>query len=95
MLSFLAFHVPLSVGTLIAGLAIGYLFVYVSPTPSGVGFVEGILTLTLSSMYVPVEDATVIMLTYHGVTFWMMLLFGLIAFRSYSRLGKLNKVEAN
>jgi uncharacterized protein (TIRG00374 family) len=42
-LMFLAFKVPASFGTLIAGFSIGYLFLIVSPTPSGIGVVEGAL----------------------------------------------------
>ncbi|GAB4522033.1 MAG: hypothetical protein Fur0018_03210 [Anaerolineales bacterium] len=81
---FLSFHVPLSVGTLIAGSAISYLFFIVSPTPSGVGIVEGVLTLALRSMYVPLEAAAVIALAFRGFTFWMPLGIGMLAFR---RLG--------
>jgi len=83
-LVFLAFKVPFSVGTIIAGFSIGYLFVIVSPTPSGIGFVEGALTLWLRSMWVPLEDATIITLAYRGITFWVPLIIGMISFRSLS-----------
>jgi len=78
---FLAFQVPLSIGTLIAGFAIAYLFLIVSPTPAGVGVVEGVLTLTLSSMFVPLEQAAVITLSYRVLTFWLPLLFGFLSFQ--------------
>ncbi len=78
---FLAFKVPLSVGTLIAGSAIAYLFFIVSPTPSGVGIVEGVLTLALRSMYVPLEAAAVIALAFRGFTFWLPLFIGMFTFR--------------
>ena len=55
-LVFLAFNVPISIGTLIAGFSIGYLFLIVSPTPAGIGIVEGTLTLALTSMYVPLDS---------------------------------------
>ncbi|MFO8037749.1 MAG: lysylphosphatidylglycerol synthase transmembrane domain-containing protein [Anaerolineales bacterium] len=80
-LMFKAFQVPVSIGTLIAGTSLAYLFLIVSPTPSGVGVVEGVLTLALRSMYVPGNDALVITLAYRGVTFWFPLLMGGIAFR--------------
>jgi uncharacterized protein (TIRG00374 family) len=80
-LCFLAFKVPVSPGTLIAGFSIAYLTLIVSPTPSGIGFVEGALTLSLSSMYIPLSAATVVTLTYRGITFWIPLLLGMIAFR--------------
>ncbi len=81
LLIFLAFNIPFSAGTIIAGFSIGYLFVIVSPTPAGVGFVEGGLTLALSTLYVPIGAAAVITLAYRGITFWLPLLAGLISFR--------------
>jgi len=72
-LVFLAFKVTFSVGTLIAGFSIGYLFIIVSPTPSGLGVVEGALTLALRSMWVPLEEAAVVVLAYRGFTFWLPL----------------------
>jgi len=80
-LSFLAFRVPISIGTLIAGYSIAYLVLIVSPTPSGVGFVEGTLPVILSSMYIPWGTAAVITLTYRAFTFWLPLLAGMIGFR--------------
>jgi uncharacterized protein (TIRG00374 family) len=80
-LVFMAFDVPFSAGTLIAGFSIGYLFIIVSPTPAGIGVVEGALTLGLRSLNVPLGAATVIALTYRGITFWAPLLFGMFAFR--------------
>lgn len=80
-LMFLAFRQAVSVGTLIAGYSIGALFAVVSPTPSGIGFVEGAMTLALSSLRVPLATAAVITLAYRGVTFWFPLLLGLAALR--------------
>ena len=85
LLVFLAFNVPLSIGTLIAGFSIGYLFLIVSPTPSGIGFVEGALTLALGSMYVPLGAAAVITLAYRGITFWLPLAYGGFALRMLHR----------
>jgi uncharacterized protein (TIRG00374 family) len=81
LLTFLAFQVPFSAGTIIAGFSIGYLFLIVSPTPSGIGIVEGVLTLTLTSLWVSVEPAAIITLVYRGFTFWVPLLIGMFAFR--------------
>jgi hypothetical protein len=83
-LVFKAFNVPVSAGTLFAGFSVAYLFLIVSPTPSGLGFVEFILPLTLSSMFVPIHAATIITLGYRFVTFWTPLLVGMIAFRIYN-----------
>jgi uncharacterized protein (TIRG00374 family) len=81
LLMFLAFKVEFSPGTLIAGFSIGYLFWIVSPTPAGIGFVEGALTLALRTLNVPLAAAAVLALSYRGVIFWLPLLFGLVAFR--------------
>ena len=87
---FLAFNVPFSFGTIVAGFSLGYLFWIISPTPSGIGFVEGALTLGLTSMNVPLGAAAVIALAYRGVTFWFPMLIGMLAFRW---LFKKNTVE--
>lgn len=84
-LIFLAFRQAHQVGTLIAGFSLGYLFQIVSPTPSGVGFVEGAMTLGLSSLDVPAAAAAVIAISYRGLTFWLPLLYGMVAFRWMGR----------
>jgi uncharacterized protein (TIRG00374 family) len=78
---FMAFQVPASLEILVAGTSLAYLFVIVSPTPYGIGIVEGILTLAFRSMFIPVNDALVITLAYRGITFWIPLFLGAIAFR--------------
>ncbi len=80
-LTFKAFQVPASIGTLIAGTSLSYLFLIVSPTPYGLGVVEGVLTLALRSMYIPLSDALVITIAYRGVIFWIPFILGAIAFR--------------
>ncbi len=81
LLTFMAFHIPYTTGTIVAGFSIGYLFLIVSPTPSGIGIVEGVLTLALTSLWVPVEAAAIITLVYRGYTFWLPLFVGMAAFR--------------
>ena len=78
---FRAFDVPVSIGTVIAGYCITFLFLIVSPTPAGVGIVEGLLTLALSSFYIPLGTAAVLAIAYRGITFWLPLLFGMACFR--------------
>lgn len=87
-LVFVAFGVPYSIGTLVGGFSIGYLFYIVSPTPAGIGFVEGALTLGLHSLNVPLGAATVLTLAYRGITFWVPLCLGVLAFRRLSRQEK-------
>jgi len=88
LLVFVAFKVPFSAGTIIGGFSIGYLFFIVSPTPAGVGFVEGALTIGLTSLNVSLGAATVITLAYRGITFWLPLLFGSISLRWVGRKDK-------
>ena len=82
---FLAFKVPFTAGTIIGGFAIAYLFLIVTPTPAGVGIVEGIMPLALTSLRVPWSEAVVITLAYRGITFWLPLAFGAVAFRMLQR----------
>lgn len=79
--SFMAFDVPFSIETIIGGFAISYLFLIVSPTPSGIGIVEGIMPLALNSLNVGWSQAVVITLAYRAVTFWFPLGVGAWAFR--------------
>jgi uncharacterized protein (TIRG00374 family) len=79
--TFLALGTPFTVGTLVGGFAIGYLFLIVSPTPSGLGVVEGVMTIALNTLRVQMEAALLITLTYRLVTFWFPLAVGAVAFR--------------
>ncbi len=94
-LIFLAFDVPFTLGTLIAGFSMGYLFVIVSPTPSGIGVVEGVLTLVLTTLAVPIEAAAIIVLAYRGITFWIPFFVGMVSFRNLTHQGQLEKVRVN
>jgi hypothetical protein len=93
-LVFMAFDVPVSAGTLIAGYSMAFLFTVVSPTPSGVGIVEGALTLTLASFYIPLSDAAVVAITYRGVTFWLPLVFGMLALRWLGGVDQVTQAES-
>ncbi len=84
-LVFVAFKTPYSTGTLIGGFTIAYLFTIISPTPSGIGVVEGLLAVGLHSLNVELGAAAVITVAYRGVTFWLPLLWGIIAFRIWGR----------
>jgi uncharacterized protein (TIRG00374 family) len=79
--TFLALGTPFTVGTLIGGFAIGYLFLIVSPTPSGLGIVEGTMTVALNTLRVEWAAAALITLTYRVITFWFPLAIGAVAFR--------------
>jgi uncharacterized protein (TIRG00374 family) len=76
-----AFQVSAELDTLVAGFCIAYLFTIVSPTPSGIGVVEGALTIGLSSLGVPLQAAAVITLAYRALTFWLPFLYGFVGIR--------------
>jgi uncharacterized protein (TIRG00374 family) len=63
---------------ILAGYAIGVMFIVISPTPSGVGFVEGSMALAYSSLGVPGAAAATVTLIYRGFSFWMPLLIGFV-----------------
>jgi glycosyltransferase 2 family protein len=78
---FLALGTPFSIGTLVGGFSIGYLFLIVSPTPSGLGIVEGVMAVALNTLRVKFNAAVLITLVYRAFTFWFPLGAGGIAFR--------------
>ncbi len=94
-LIFLAFKVEFSIGTLLAGFGIAYLFVIVSPTPNGIGIVEGLMPVTLRSLRVPWEAATVVTLAFRGITFWLPFVIGMASFRVFSEAKPNLKEELN
>lgn len=79
--TFMAMNVPYSVGTVIGGFSIGQLFYYISPTPGGVGVVEGVFPIALTTLRVPFGKAVLITFTYRAITLWFPLLIGFISFR--------------
>jgi len=78
---FLAFAQPFTAGTLIAAYAIAYMFTVVTPTPAGIGLIEGILTVALAGLGIPLGTAALITLAYTGITIWLTLLYGMLSFR--------------
>lgn len=78
---FMAFEADINLGTLVAGQSIAHLFQIVSPTPAGIGVVEGVMALSLGSVGVPLSDATVITLAYRAFSFWTPFFFGMLMFR--------------
>ncbi|MDX1600216.1 MAG: lysylphosphatidylglycerol synthase transmembrane domain-containing protein [Anaerolineales bacterium] len=78
---FHAFYQPYDLGILVAGFSLAHLALIVSPTPSGIGIVEGTMAIGLASLGVPGATATLIALAYRAITFWLPLLYGMLAFR--------------
>ena len=50
--------------TVVGGFSISQLFYYVSPTPGGVGFVEGLFPIILRALNVSYPKATLVTLVY-------------------------------
>ena len=80
-LIFIAFGQTFTISMLIASFSIGYLFYIVSPTPSGLGFVEGAMTLVMTSLGMTLAVSAVIAIAFRGVTFWLTVLYGMLALR--------------
>lgn len=76
---FRAFNQPMSLGTLVAGYAMGILFWIISITPQGIGVVEGVMALTFTSLGIPGAVATTVVLVFRGLTFWIPMLLGFLA----------------
>lgn len=94
-LCFLAFSQPFSAGTLIAAYAIYYMFTVVTPTPAGIGLIEGILTVALAGIGVPLATAALIALAYTGITLWLSLLYGMLSFRWVGLGASAKSVDVN
>ncbi|MEW6181837.1 MAG: lysylphosphatidylglycerol synthase transmembrane domain-containing protein [Bacillota bacterium] len=82
---FMAFAGGVPPGTLIAGYAVGVLFMIISITPSGVGVVEGAMAATLASLGVDSETAVLVTFVYRGITVWLPFLVGIVCFRVVGR----------
>lgn len=75
---FRAFTQPVHFGILVAGFSMGILFWVITVTPQGIGLVEGMMALVFTSLGIQANLATVIALTFRGLTFWLPFLFGFI-----------------
>lgn len=78
-LVFLAFNQPVSLGVLVAGYAICILFWVVSPTPQGIGIVEGMMALTFTSLGLSGAVGATVALAFRGLVFWLPMLLGFFA----------------
>ena len=88
---FLAYHNPISIGSLVSGYAIGILSLKISPVPQGIGIVEGAMTLAYSSLGVHGTTATVVVLAFRGLDFWLPMLVGFFLLRRAKISGLLER----
>lgn len=77
-----AYGNPFDLATVIVSFSVSYLFTIASVTPSGVGFVEGAMSLIQISMGVNPATSVAIAIAYRGLTFWLILLYGFFAIRA-------------
>jgi uncharacterized protein (TIRG00374 family) len=80
-----SFGIHLTFGILVAAYSISILFYIISPTPGGLGFVEGSMVLVLTSLGVLKARATVLTIAYRGITFWLPFMLGFVALRWTAR----------
>jgi uncharacterized membrane protein YbhN (UPF0104 family) len=78
---FAAFGQPVQARLLVAGYAVAILAWKTSPVPEGVGVVESVLVLVLTSVGVPAAKATVIALTFRGLGYWVPMVAGVVMLR--------------
>lgn len=78
----LAYGSPFDLPTVVVSFAVSYLFTIASVTPSGVGFVEGAMSLIQVSMGIDPAKSVAIAIAYRGLTFWLILLYGFFAIRA-------------
>ena len=91
---FLAFQYPITFGPLVAGYSMAILFLIVSPTPMGVGVVEGVTPLVLISLGVPAAIATVVVLAFRGLSFWLPMFIGFILLQRLKSFSPAEQVQA-
>ncbi len=77
-LLFIAFGQSVGIDLVIAGYSMLILFAIISPTPNGVGIVEGLMPIIFTSLGLSAEIATVVVLSFRGITFWLPLLIGFV-----------------
>lgn len=76
-----AFSAQFDLPTLVVSFMVSYLFTIASVTPGGVGFVEGAMAITQLGMGINPVDSAAVIIAYRGLTFWLVALYGFIAFR--------------
>ncbi len=78
---FAAFNQPISLGVLVSGYAMAILFLNVSPVPQGIGVVEGLMTLVLTSLGLSSASALAVTLAFRGMSLWVPIVLGFLLLR--------------
>ncbi len=75
---FLAFYQNVSLGLVVIGYATIILFWVLAPTPQGIGVVEGVGALVLTSLGIPGAVSAAVILIFRGLNLWLPAVIGLI-----------------
>ena len=68
--------------TVLGGLGMAGLYTVVSPTPLGLGVVEGAVAIVLASLGLNAGAALIVSLAFRGITLWVPVLYGFIALQA-------------
>ncbi len=77
---FISFKTDVSIVPIFAGYSIGYLFRIISPTPQGIGIVEGVMPYVFGTFGIDIALATIVTLIYRGISIWLPALIGFVTF---------------
>lgn len=77
---FISFGSSISIIAIFAGYSIGYLFRIISPTPQGIGIVEGVMPYIFGTFGIDIALATIVTLIYRGISIWLPALIGFATF---------------
>ncbi len=78
---FIGFHQQIGFGPLVAGYSMGILFWNISPVPQGIGVVEGVIALVYTSLGIHGVIATLIVLAFRALNFWLPMPLGFVLLR--------------
>ena len=81
-MTFIAFGVDVPFMHILTTDSITYLYSTVSPTPYGIGFVEGISQLAMVELGMDATDGFVVPLMYRAIYIWMPIFIGALIFRA-------------
>lgn len=77
---FISFETNFNIIPIFAGYSIGYLFRIISPTPQGIGIVEGVMPYIFHSFGINLALATIVTLIYRVISIWLPALIGFVTF---------------
>lgn len=90
---FRAFGVSIRLGPLVAGYAMGDLFLNASPVPQGIGVVEGVMTLVFTSLGQSAAAALAVTIAFRGLSFWIPFVLGFLCLRRLKSFAPPNRHE--